>query len=206
MADGEEPTMMDESHPVVEEESKHGIKQWQITVGALLVLALLFLLGTLAIVGLSVALAIVSLEDTSDNCTSVSTVCTTSDCIELAATVLQNMDTTIDPCVDFYNYSCGGWNANNELPENRARIGALRDLDVNNKIKLKKLLEGDQDHDVAAISYLRNFYSDCLNLTTLTSLGAQPLYELLNYTGGWDLVGVHNGTVVSYRHRQNMYV
>ena len=32
---------------------------------------------------------------------------------DLAATVLRNMDTSADPCNDFFQYSCGGWLTSN---------------------------------------------------------------------------------------------
>ena len=35
----------------------------------------------------------------------------------LAARVLENMDDTVDPCHDFYEYSCGTWARNHVVPE-----------------------------------------------------------------------------------------
>src|SRR4051812_5871250 len=31
------------------------------------------------------------------------------------------MDRTADPCVDFYQYSCGGWKTNNPIPADQSR-------------------------------------------------------------------------------------
>ena len=49
--------------------------------------------------------------------TPTNTVCMTESCVTLAALVLDNMDQSINPCEDFYNFSCGGWEATNVVPE-----------------------------------------------------------------------------------------
>ena len=35
------------------------------------------------------------------------------------------MDTTVDPCEDFYSFSCGGWSKVNIIPDDKARFGAF---------------------------------------------------------------------------------
>src|SRR5580704_18901908 len=34
---------------------------------------------------------------------------------------VSSMDQTADPCVDFFQYSCGGWRKNNPIPSDQAR-------------------------------------------------------------------------------------
>lgn len=43
-------------------------------------------------------------------------VCLTTSCVEAAAFILQNIDTDIDPCTDFYNFTCGKWAMKNVVP------------------------------------------------------------------------------------------
>jgi len=38
-----------------------------------------------------------------------------------AARILENMDTTAEPCNDFYQYACGGWLKRNVIPETSSR-------------------------------------------------------------------------------------
>ena len=48
-----------------------------------------------------------------------------------AARLLEAMDTAVDPCEDFFEYSCGSWNRLNEIPDDRSSYNTfakLRDI------------------------------------------------------------------------------
>ena len=45
-----------------------------------------------------------------------SNVCLTPSCIDLSAAVRQALNEDINPCEDFYNFSCGGWENRNVVP------------------------------------------------------------------------------------------
>jgi putative endopeptidase len=52
-----------------------------------------------------------------------------------------NIDRTADPCVDFYQYACGGWMANNPIPTDQSGWGAFNLLADRNRTILRGILE-----------------------------------------------------------------
>ena len=41
----------------------------------------------------------------------------------IGAGVVASLDTTVDPCTDFYRYACGGWMKKTTRPPDKARYG-----------------------------------------------------------------------------------
>ena len=68
---------------------------------------------------------------------------------EEAAFLTEAMDTTVDPCQDFFQYACGGWLKKNPLPPSKSRwsqIEVMREQlveELKSKINLKLHLAGN---------------------------------------------------------------
>ena len=54
-----------------------------------------------------------------------------------AASILSWMDKSVDPCEDFYRYSCGSWIKKSFIPEDKSTIGTFETLTNDVQLKLK---------------------------------------------------------------------
>ena len=81
-----------------------------------IVVAICLAVTVVVVVALAVALAMGNSEEHKPT-TSPSDVCLTESCVQLAAKVLSGLDQSINPCQDFYNFTCGNWIYNTIIPQ-----------------------------------------------------------------------------------------
>ena len=55
---------------------------------------------------------------------------------------LENMDKTVQPGTDFYQYACGGWMKNNPLAPEYARFGSFNTVAEENNKRIREIIEG----------------------------------------------------------------
>lgn len=60
-----------------------------------------------------------------------------SDCITAASEMLRSMDTSVDPCHDFFEYACGSWTRFNTIEEDESRTDTFTAMrnDLTSKLK-----------------------------------------------------------------------
>ena len=87
------------------------------------------------------------------------------------------MDKTVDPCVDFYQYSCGSWMKNNPIPPDQSRWGRFNQLGDNNLYVLRDILEKAQApvRHSAIEQKIGDYYASCMDEATVENKGATPL-------------------------------
>lgn len=59
----------------------------------------------------------------------------------VAGSILSKMDRSVNPCEDFYSFSCGGWLKENPIPEDSSSYGIYPWLRQHVDIQLKGVFE-----------------------------------------------------------------
>ncbi|KXS19982.1 peptidase family M13 [Gonapodya prolifera JEL478] len=116
--------------------------------------------------------------------------CLTPECVVGAAAIVNNLNTKVSPCEDFYEFACGGWTEKNPIPDAKSRISSFDVLSDNNKRVLRAALEspyrlsssvpaGQEAQDRANFDMVAGLYKTCTNETAIDAVGAKPVLDLL---------------------------
>ena len=98
-----------------------------------------------------------------------------------------SIDKTADPCVDFYQYSCGGWMKNNPIPADQARWSVYGKLYQDNQQFLWGILDQLAKQTTgrnATQQKIGDHFGACMDETAVNKLGAEPLQPYLKQIAG----------------------
>jgi len=117
--------------------------------------------------------------------------CLTPECVEASKRILSKMDLTADPCEDFYQFTCGTWMNEKEIPKNEFRIGSFKEAMDDSQVILHQILEGDypvdtnlseedQKLDKEIFNKVKTIYDTCMDEDAINKNGKESLINLLN--------------------------
>lgn len=99
--------------------------------------------------------------------------------------LLHHIDTRVDPCEDFYRFSCGNFLQNTKLESHSSR--SVQDiLQDEIQLQIRSMLEQPlQFDDPQAFNLAKKFYRACMNESAVEAEGLRGIKEIFRQIGGW---------------------
>ncbi|MDG2454503.1 MAG: M13 family metallopeptidase [Bacteroidia bacterium] len=93
------------------------------------------------------------------------------------------IDSTVNPCQNFYQYAIGGWRANNPVPETESRWMAFNILNEENRQKLLEIVDVVRQNLSANKGtdeqMIRDFYNSAMDTAAIDAAGISGIEPIL---------------------------
>jgi putative endopeptidase len=102
-----------------------------------------------------------------------------------ANSTVSAMDKSADPCVDFYQFACGGWTKNNPIPSDQPIWSRFGELAERNRTVLRGILEnaGKATNRTANEQKIGDYYATCIDEDSINKKGIavlKPEFDRIN--------------------------
>jgi putative endopeptidase len=106
---------------------------------------------------------------------------------ELERFTPDEVDKSLDPCADFFQYACSKWNKANPIPADQAAWGTFNKLAIWNVAAIRNTLEAAAAPAASKTPVEKkvgDYFSSCMNETAINKAGITPLQPLLDRVSG----------------------
>ncbi|XP_070505219.1 neprilysin-2-like [Chironomus tepperi] len=116
-------------------------------------------------------------------------ICLTPGCVHAAARILEKIDQDIDPCDDFYKFSCNQFVKDTSIPEDKTSVGSFTVVTDKLKEQLKSIITSPiKVNDIEPFKNIKKLYLACMNKTLIEQRGTKPLTDIHEQLGGWPVL------------------
>ncbi len=154
-----------------------------------LILAGLFGVSLLVVIALGVA---VGVQSHKANNPEVDTTpwCTHRSCLGLSIEVQSGVNSSADPCNDFFQYACSHYKYHYDIRPDLTETSPVENLRISNYDQLHQILNEPirRDSTVSFEAKIKNFYFSCMNEAEIENLQGRPLLAMISSIGNWHIL------------------
>src|SRR5689334_24420945 len=94
---------------------------------------------------------------------------------------IDQVDKSLDPCTDFFQYACSKWVKANPIPADQAEWGTFDSLTIWNVAAVHKTLDkAAHAKDLAPVEQkVGDYYASCMDESAINKAGLTPLQPVL---------------------------
>lgn len=106
-----------------------------------------------------------SLKDNKDS------VCLTPGCVHAASKMLEQMDSSVEPCDDFYNFACGKFVEDTIIPDDKVSVNAFSVISDKLQEQLRTIITAPiGDNEIEPFKMVKKLYVACMNKSKFLKL------------------------------------
>lgn len=114
-------------------------------------------------------------------------ICTSRECTIVAADILRDLKPEVDPCTDFFTFTCGGFVDRETIPDDKAQIGYFNLVSKHNQEVIRSILSpetnnaqrGKDDAAKRNLVKLQSLFESCMDEKKMSEIGVKPLADLV---------------------------
>ncbi|XP_031344638.1 neprilysin-2-like [Photinus pyralis] len=153
---------------------------------------------TYLILSVAVNIALVGSDVASNQ---ISNLCLTPGCIQAASSILDNIDASVDPCDDFYQFACGNFIKQAYDDNSYIQITKYR---VRQQLRVA-LEENVKAQEPRPFRLLKKMYQACMNTTAIELDGLTTIKSIIEDLGGWPVLKGRKWNQKKFHWKQSVY-
>ncbi|VDM64870.1 unnamed protein product [Angiostrongylus costaricensis] len=112
---------------------------------------------------------------------------------KIASEMLSNsINFSVDPCEDFFEFTCGNWKARHPIPSYRSSYSQFSVLHDKVQAKMREIFESEEVFPSKSVTALKLMYRRCMDQHELNRIGARKLIESIRNFGEWPMLEGNN--------------
>jgi neprilysin len=119
----------------------------------------------------------------------VNNVCLTEECLNTASKMLDSLDLSVEPCDDFYNFACGKFVEETNIPDDKVVVNTFSIIGDEMQEQMLTLVgDLDPEFELESLQLAKELFAACMNKKMIDERDAKPMFKMHKLLGGWPVL------------------